>query len=165
MPRLPLNAAVRFCALVVLLLGVVAPLHAQSTESAAVLTVVDRLFNAMAQRDTAAARAVLAPGSQLVAVRGDTASAPRVQSDSGFVRSLGAGRGQLRERIWSPTVQIRGPLATVWAQYDFHLDGQRTHCGVDAFTLVRADSVWRITGIAYTVERRNCAASPLGPPR
>lgn len=142
-----------------------APLRAQSADSAAVLAVVDRLFTAMAQRDTAAAHAVLAPSSQIVAVRSDTASAPRVQSDTTFVRALGAGHGQLRERIWLPTVQIRGPLATVWAQYDFHLDGQRTHCGVDAFTLIRTDSIWRIVGIAYTVERHDCAASPLGPLR
>jgi hypothetical protein len=53
----------------------------------------------------------------------------------------------------------------VWAPYDFHIDGQRTHCGVEAFALIRRDSVWQIAGITYTVERRNCSASPLGPPR
>ena len=141
------------------------PLRAQSADSIAVLAVIDHLFTAMAQRDTAAARALLAPRSQIVAVRGDTAAAPRVQSDTAFIRALGSGRGQLHERIWSPTVQIHGPLAMVWAPYDFHLDGQRTHCGVDAFTLVRADSLWRVVEIAYTIERRDCAPSPLGPLR
>lgn len=140
-----------------------APLRAQSADSAAVLVVVDRLFTAMAQRDTSAAHAVLAPRSQIVAIRGDTATAPRVQTDTAFVRALGAGHGQLRERIWSPTVLIRGPLATVWAPYDFSVDGQRTHCGVDVFTLMRIDAVWRVVGIAYTVERSGCAPSPLGP--
>lgn len=127
---------------------------------------VDRLFDAMGRRDTAAMRALLTPGSRLVSIRGDSAgAAPRVTNDTAFFRSLAVGHGQLRERIWSPIVRLRGPLAIVWAPYDFHVDGRRTHCGIDAFTLVRADSVWRITDIAYTVERRNCADSPLGPPR
>jgi hypothetical protein len=166
MPRLLLTTAVRFCALVLLLLGIAPPLRAQAADSVAVLTVVERLFDAMAQRDTAAARGLLVPGSRFVSVRGDSAGAgPRVASDTAFLRSLAAGRARLRERIWSPTVQLRGPLATVWAPYDFHVDGQRTHCGVDAFTLIRADAVWKIAGIAYTVVRRTCTASPLGPPQ
>jgi hypothetical protein len=145
---------------------VAAPVRAQAADSAAVLATVDRLFDAMARRDTAALRAVLAPGTQLLSIRGDTiGAAPRALSDTAFVRSLGSGHGQLRERIWSPTVLLRGPLATVWAPYDFHLDGRRTHCGIDAFTLLRTNSVWRVTGVAYTVERLNCADSPLGPPR
>ncbi|HEY2065383.1 MAG TPA: hypothetical protein VGG84_05450 [Gemmatimonadaceae bacterium] len=164
MPRV-LTAAVRSCALV-LLVVIATPVHAQTADSAAVLAVVSRLFDAMAQRDTVAARAVLAPGTQIVSIRGDTTGVgPRVSSDTAFIRSLGSGHGQLRERLWSPTVLLRGPLATVWAPYDFHLDGLRTHCGIDAFTLVRTGSVWRVTGIAYTVERRNCVDSPLGPPQ
>lgn len=159
----------RFATLIVVpvaaVISVSAPLRAQSADSVAVLAVIEHLFTAMAQRDTGAAHALFAPRSQIVAVRSDTAAAPRVQSDTAFVRALGAGHGQIHERIWSPTVQIRGPLAMVWAPYDFHVDGQRTHCGVDAFTLVRADSLWRVVGIAYTIERRDCAPSPLGPLR
>jgi hypothetical protein len=158
MLRLLLTAAVRFYGLILLLLGIAMPLRAQAADSVAVLTTVERLFDAMARRDTAAARGLLAPGSRFVSVRGDSAgAAPQVTSDTAFLRSLAVGRARLRERILSPTVQLRGPLATVWAPYDFHVDGQRTHCGVDAFTLIRTDSVWQIAWIAYTVERRTCS--------
>jgi hypothetical protein len=166
MPRSLLGAATRLATATLVLLGIGAPLRAQAADSVAVLAAVERLFDAMARRDTAAARALMAPGSRLLSMGGDSAGAtPRVQSDTAFLRFLAVGNERLLERVWSPTIQLRGPLATVWAPYDFHIDGRRTHCGVDAFTLVRTGSVWRIAGIAYTVERRNCPASPLGPPR
>jgi hypothetical protein len=168
MPRLPrTTTAVRICAaaLAASLAGST-PLSAQAADSAAIVSAVQRLFDAMAQRDTAAARALLAPGSRFVSILADSGGGtPRVQSDTAFLRSLARGQERLLERFWAPVVQQRGPIATVWAPYDFHVDGRRTHCGVDAFTLVRTDATWRIAGIAYTVERRGCPDSPLGPPR
>jgi hypothetical protein len=137
------------------------------SDSAAVLETVQRLFDGMARRDTTALRALLVPGTQFVAIRTDAADAPpAAQSDTAFLRLIAEGsRGTLLERFWQPIVQIHGPLASVWTPYDFHVDGTRSHCGIDAFTLVRTARGWQIAGIAYTVERRGCVESPLGPPR
>ena len=143
--------------------------NAQATtaaDSTAVVAAAQRLFDAMATRDTAAARALLLPGSQFIALRSNgQATAPRQQADSAFVRSLASGSQRLLERMWSPTVHVRGPLAVVWAPYDFHIDGKFSHCGVDTFSLVRTAAGWQVSGIAYTVETTGCAPSPLGPPR
>ena len=96
MLRLLLTAAVRFYGLILLLLGIAMPLRAQAADSVAVLTTVERLFDAMARRDTAAARGLLAPGSRFVSVRGDSAgAAPQVTSDTAFLRSLAVGRARL----------------------------------------------------------------------
>ena len=135
-------------------------------DRAAVVVVVQRLFDAMARRDTIAARALLLPGASFVSIRGDTAGArPRTQSDTSFLRMLATGREALLERMWQPVVHVDGPVASVWTPYDFHTDGKWSHCGVDAVSLVRTAAGWRVTSIAYTVNRRDCAPSPLGPPR
>jgi SAM-dependent methyltransferase len=78
--------------------------------------------------------------------------------------TFAAGTERLLERMWQPVVHVEGPLATLWAPYDFHVDGKRSHCGVDAVTLLRGDAGWRVAGITYTVQRADCAPSPLGPP-
>jgi hypothetical protein len=57
-----------------------------------------------------------------------------------------------------------GDLATVWAPYDFHRNVQFSHCGTDAFDLLRTADGWRLTGGAYTVETESCPECPLGPP-
>ncbi len=139
---------------------------ASAADSTAVVAAVDRLFDAMAHRDTTAARAVLMPGSQLISIRpGAEPAAPRRQADSTFLRSLAGGGQRLLERMWTPTVHVHGAIAVVWAPYDFHIDGKFSHCGVDTFSLVRTATGWQISGISYTVEQTGCAASPLGPPR
>lgn len=139
---------------------------ASASDSAAVISVVQRLFDAMATRDTVAARALLLPGARVVSIRSGAATTmPRVQSDTAFVRSLGSARDALIERMWNPQVRVHGSLAELWTPYDFHLGGRFSHCGVDSFTLVRGPNGWLIAGIAYTVEPTGCAPSPLGPPK
>lgn len=141
---------------------------AVASDSAAVLAVVERLFGAMSRRDTMAARALLLPGSRLTSMRADTlggSAALRTQSDVELLIGLATGRDTLRERMWSPVVRVHGALADVWAPYDFHVNGKRTHCGVDVFSIVRSAAGWQIAGITYTVEPTGCPESPLGPLR
>ena len=57
---------------------------------------------------------------------------------------------------------VHGLIATVWAPYDFWIDGKLSHCGIDAFDLIKTEDGWKIAGGVYTVES-NCAPSPLGP--
>lgn len=159
-----------FAAAVGALLGACTPSRrvadaAIADSTAPVLAAVQRLFDAMAARDTAAARAALLPGAHFRALRSDTTPAPppRVQSDTAFLRTLAMRPERLRERIWAPVVRVEGPLATVWAPYEFHIDGRWSHCGVDAVTLVRtAAAGWQVAGIDYTVQRRGCPPSAAG---
>lgn len=72
---------------------------------------------------------------------------------------------RMLERMWDATVLVHGPLAQVWTPYDFHVDGEFSHCGVDAFTLIKTQDGWKVSGVAYTVEPTGCEPSPLGPPR
>jgi len=69
-----------------------------------------------------------------------------------------------RERIWNPEVRVHGSIATVWAPYDFWVDGKFSHCGVDAFDLIKTPDGWKIAGGVFTMEAK-CEPSPLGPPK
>jgi hypothetical protein len=63
-------------------------------------------------------------------------------------------------------VKIAGRLATVWLPYDFHIDGKWSHCGVDAFTMLKVGEQWRIAVLAWTVEQPPaCRPHPDGPPQ
>jgi hypothetical protein len=154
----------------VALLLAAAPLRAQARpavpdDSAAVVAAVQRLFDGLARRDTASLRALLLPGTRFVSVPADRPDAvPRMESDAAALDRLARGRERLLERMWSPVVRVEGPIATVWAPYDFHVDGRFSHCGVDTVTLLHTDGRWRIASLVYTVQRAECAPSPLGPP-
>ncbi len=44
----------------------------------------------------------------------------------------------------------------VWAPYEFQIDGETTHCGVDAFSFAKIDGDWKVTNSMWTVEPDAC---------
>lgn len=139
------------------------PSMAQSPEAPAVLAVVQKLFDAMRAKDTAAFRAVFEPGARLTGIRTRPAGEVVLQvlPWEQFAKfALSDTRGEWLERAWSPEVRVRGTLATVWAEYDFHLGGKATHCGVDAVQLLKTAGVWQIVAIADTYEPTGCPQRP-----
>ena len=62
---------------------------------------------------------------------------------------------QFRERYWDAKVLTYGFIASVWAPYDFYLNGSFSHCGVDLFYLVKTDKAWKIAHFGYT-RNKNC---------
>jgi hypothetical protein len=68
-----------------------------------------------------------------------------------------AGADQvLDERIYQPEVRVDGNLASVWTFYTLHVGDRFSHCGVDAFQLVRTADGWRISQVADTRRRESC---------
>jgi len=131
-----------------------------------VLAVIQRFFDTMAARDSTGSAAVLDPEGDFLSIRWNANSQRVVRraSNADYLATVATEVDTYLERMWDPTVRIHGAIATVWTPYDFHVNGEFSHCGVDAFQLLRADSGWMITGGTYTVERTGCAPSPLGPP-
>ena len=137
---------------------------ARQDDKAAVLAAVQKFFDTMATRDVEGARSVLMPDGRLFAVREENGQASaRASSIQNYLDNLGKRKQDYRERMWNPEVRIHGPIAAVWTPYDFWVDGKFSHCGIDAFDLVKTPDGWKIAGGTYTVERTGCAPSPLGP--
>ncbi len=53
-------------------------------------------------------------------------------------------------------ISVGDGIAMAWVPYEFWIEGKFSHCGIDAFTLFRADGNWKIISVAYTVEKENC---------
>lgn len=127
----------------------------------AVMKTVQAFFDTMTAKDVEGARKILMPQGRFHAVRGRDGNI-RSFSNEEYFADLQAGTRALRERMWNPEVRVHGAIATVWTPYDFWIDGKFSHCGIDAFDLVRTDEGWKIAGGSYTLEDK-CAPSPLGP--
>ena len=126
-----------------------------------VVAVAEALFSAMRTRDTAAIRDLFVPEMQIVALRAGDASTARTQgrSVSEFITSIARPGDELKERMWDPQVQMNGDLAALWAPYDFHVGERFSHCGYDAFHLVRQGGRWKILALTYTVQTTGCATA------
>jgi hypothetical protein len=126
-------------------------------ERAAVLAVVQRLWDGMKARDTAMARSVFDSSAMLSRVVTRNGEA-RVQLTrvSEFIEALSRATEPWNERMFAPEVRIDGPLASVWTEYDFHLGDKFSHCGVDAFQLLKTSAGWKIVALSDTARREGC---------
>jgi hypothetical protein len=134
-------------------------------ERSAVVAAVESFFHAMAAKDVEAARAVTVPEGRWFAARPvEGRNAIRSFSNAEDFAAWPTREAWYLERIWDAEVRVHGRLATLWAPYDFFLDGVFHHCGIDAIDLLRDDDGWKVIGGAYTMETEGCAPSPLPAP-
>ncbi len=156
-----------WCLTAILICLVFSPSVASAqSEEKAVIAAVQSFFDAMAEHDTSAARAVLMPEGQLFSVRGKGEDViVRTTKHLVFLQQFAGMNEDLLERMWNPQVLIHRRIATLWTEYDFHRNGKFSHCGVDSFSLIKTDEGWKIVGAVYTVERTGCKESPLGLPK
>lgn len=134
-----------------------------SPEVAEVTAVVEAVLHAIttADADGRVGELVL-PDAQIVAVR-DAGVSTITGAD--FVPGISDPEQGYVERMWDPEVRVQGPIASVWAPYDFYIHGEFSHCGVDAFQLVRDGGSWKVKSLVYNVlQPPACALHPEGPP-
>jgi len=145
--------------------------HASDADRAAVRETVERFFAAMHEQDRdTLQRLALADGRGIAVRAGEGAADPDARSMAELIDSIMAGEAPVIERMWNPEIRIdlidsagEAGIATLWAPYDFWLDGEFHHCGIDAFHLVKTAGDWRIAGVIWTSRTEGCPASPLGP--
>ncbi|MEX2531002.1 MAG: hypothetical protein WD960_09530 [Gemmatimonadota bacterium] len=113
---------------------------------------VQTLFDAMEVRGGRAAATVMELRGHFFRVSLPFQGLPDPTPLGSFAESLDQPGPHLLERMANPTVLIHERIAVAWTPYDFHIDGEFSHCGVNAFTLVRTDEGWIINGITYTVD-------------
>lgn len=136
-----------------------APGH-QPGEEAAILETLDRFMAAINTQDLDARAALQTPDGMAyiaVPVEGGTRIVSRANSywvDPAHRLDVGS----ISDRYWSPTILIRGDLASVFAPYDLWIDGARVQCGANFAQLVRMDGRWLMANLMFTIERENCDA-------
>jgi len=145
-------------------LAIPAPAHSQTQDERDVIAVAQKFFDAMAACDAKGASAITMPEGRLYRLADGAAPAVISSTFAEITGSLAKCGRKMLERIWEPQVRVHKGIATLWAPYDFWLDGAFRHCGIDSFELVKGPDGWKITGGTYTVEREGCEPSPLGPP-
>jgi hypothetical protein len=129
-------------------------------DEAAVMAVVNGLFDAMRARDGEAAAAVFHPEARLVSTGARPDGTPTVQVTpvEGFVRAVGGEGDPWNEPIFDTEVRIDGNLAQVWTFYRFYAGETFSHCGFNSILLVRsADAAgWKIVHLADTRRTEGC---------
>ncbi len=121
----------------------------------AVLAVVDEFMIAVSTNDAAALARLRLPDTINIVER------PAKTGGVEFTQRRfdpASVSGNFRERYWDPVVHVRSGIAVVWTPYEFWVDGETSHCGVDVFEMVKDGPRWRIGNMMWTVEPTACEA-------
>jgi len=136
-----------------------APVGHPTGEEVELLAVMDAYMHEISANDLAAmdARQTADGMTYVISPRADGGWDVVARSNAYWVAPERADDHTYRERYWSPTVLIRGGMALVWAPYEFWVDGQTSHCGVDVFSFAKIDGVWKVSNSMWTKEPNACA--------
>jgi hypothetical protein len=134
-------------------------------EKAEVQAAVDAFIAAINSNDhTALDRLTHDDGAALIQGYVEGREGLRRRTTKESIERMKASTSRNTERYWNPTILVHRDIAHFWAPYSFDVDGKRSHCGIDSFSLARVEGQWILTNSAWTVEPpERCSA--LGEPR
>ena len=144
---------------VVFTLAISVSAFAQKTDDAKdALAVINKLWEAMTAHKPADIVALHTADAQLVAImkNKEGKSISRTIKSEEFSKNFAVKKAELLEDMYAPKVEVHGDFAQVWGRYVFFVNGKISHCGVNAFHLVRTDAGWKIAGAASTMEPQGC---------
>lgn len=134
-------------------------LIAQKSEKDEVMTVVNQVFEAMRTNDSTLLKNCFTetPNMFTSSTNQEGKSILTEGDFQRFVNIIGQPKEMvLNEPIWNEKVEIDDNLASVWVDYAFYVDDQFSHCGVDAFHLVKLDGSWKIFHLIDTRRKTGC---------
>ncbi|MEM7701417.1 MAG: nuclear transport factor 2 family protein [Pseudomonadota bacterium] len=136
--------------------GAHAETHAEASDPT---DAVDAFMQAFDAQDAEAMRALVVDDVS-VSVIEERDGPDRVSAVplSRLIDTIASSTSDLAEPIGHLQYYERGPVATVLTDYEFLIDGERSHCGTNMFNLLRVDGHWKIAGIAYSHVEGGCDA-------
>ncbi len=146
-----------------LITSIVSNAQQSHPEYAAVKQVIDDFFESINTGNGALLAGLEIEGAQIFNIREEAAGEYEFVTRNWFGEENFSTDTQLTERYWDEQLLISDVLAVFWAPYDFHIDGEFSHCGIDVLNLMKVDDQWKIGHAMWTIQRPGCEASPLGP--
>ncbi|MDN3205072.1 nuclear transport factor 2 family protein [Algoriphagus sediminis] len=133
-------------------------IQAQTAEEE-VKAVIESLFDGMRAKNTEMIASAFDPKALMqTIVVSENGAETRSNAVQDFVARIGQSPAetQLDERITDYQIKVDGDLASAWTPYEFYVNGEFSHCGVNSFQLVRMAEGWKIVYIIDTRRKEDC---------
>jgi len=131
------------------------------TDEAEVKNKVNAFFTALEKQDTLSLKKLWFSEGQVWTINNTTSPMTHsMRFFKGDLKSFDPKR-ILQERALSYDIKVHKGMAMAWVPYDFHVNGQFSHCGVDIFSLIKIENEWKFISASYTMEKTEC--DDLGP--
>ncbi|MGI9552943.1 MAG: nuclear transport factor 2 family protein [Aurantibacter sp.] len=145
-----------------LLLWAVASLSisAQENDKVAVQKTIEDFFAGFHAQDSMQIKATVAEGiiMQRIGLNKEGEVEHRTDDFGKFLKGIVGipKERKFEEKIKSYSIQIDGAMANAWTEYEFWIDGQMHHCGVNSFQLLNEGNGWKIIYLIDTGRKEGC---------
>lgn len=129
-------------------------LYGQEHEETNVQNTIERFFEGFHEQDSVTIRQTIHSDMRMqsIEVKDDGTSNLTTIDLNTFLNSIiGIPKGiTFREKILDYSIQVDGSLAQVWTPYEFYIDGNLSHSGVNSFQMFKDNGDWKIIYIVDT---------------
>lgn len=130
------------------------------SEKEAVRQTINTFFKGFHQQDSLLIKSVVADDIRMQTLSSDGEGQTMVRDVdfSRFLKSIVSIPDSIsfEEVITKYSIQVDWPMAHAWTDYQFRLNNELSHCGVNSFQLVSLDGQWRILYIIDTRRKDDC---------
>jgi hypothetical protein len=134
-------------------------LNAQS-DTLAIKTTIDLLFEGMESFDSTKVKSVLATDAFLKSIvktkTGETKIIHETAQEFVTMSGIKIEGVRIDEILQSYEIKIDSDMAVAWTPYEFYINDIFSHCGVNVFTLSKLEGTWQIMGIVDTRRKSDC---------
>ncbi|GMN09064.1 nuclear transport factor 2 family protein [Croceitalea sp. MTPC9] len=133
---------------------------AQTDDKAAVKKVVETFFEGFHKQDSIIMKSVLADNVvlQTTGRNKEGKTLFRNEKIEKLITSITSIPDSVtfEEKLTSWSIQVDRTMANAWIGYEFWLNGNFSHCGINSFQMVNFDGDWKIIYLIDTRGRAGC---------
>ena len=133
--------------------------NGNTEDSLKVYETVLQLFDGMREGDSAKVHRCFSNSVQLISTSTNKDGEEKVHRGNlqQFLNGVGKPHTEIwDERLSNVSIHVDGAVAQLWTDYQFYVGDSFSHCGVDAFNLVKKDGRWKIVSLLDTRRKVGC---------
>ncbi|MBU2907286.1 MULTISPECIES: nuclear transport factor 2 family protein [Arenibacter] len=134
--------------------------NAQNNAEKMVKRTIEAFFEAFHQQDSMALKETVSKDIVLQTIGKDADGREVVKTDdfNHFLKSIVSipATTKFEEKIMSYNIQIDGAMANAWTNYEFWVNDNFSHCGVNSFQLFNDQGAWKIIYLIDTRRKEGC---------
>lgn len=117
-------------------------------------------FNAFHQQDTLAMKELVYDSIKMQSIGLSKSGSVKLSTSSfdSFLKSIAGipDTVNFEERILDYKVRVDALMANVWTPYEFYINNEISHCGVNNFQMIWDNNTWKIFYIVDTRHQGSC---------
>ena len=134
--------------------------NSEDDEHKSVELIIHKLFDGMREGDSAKVASVFSKEVNMYTSYTNQQGEKLIKKGAlkPFLIAIGTPHDQTwDEKIWNTKIEIDGGIAQVWTDYAFYVGTEFSHCGVDAFHLIKEGAEdWKIIHLMDTRRKEGC---------